>query len=111
MPEGDQRRGAGQDHELVDLVSKALVDPNIHTDLRMRLEREIGELLRGAHDELYGAQAPEVHRRAVAAGGGHLPSVLSSVLVDPNLHADMRMRIYREIDEMLGSARSSAQRA
>jgi hypothetical protein len=29
-----------EDRERVDLINDVLVDPNVHTDLRMRLERE-----------------------------------------------------------------------
>jgi hypothetical protein len=71
---------------LVDLVDSVLVDPNLHTDTRMRLHREIGELLRAKH-------------------GDHLPALLHSVLVDPNLHTDLRMRLHREISEMVRGAR------
>ena len=36
----------GEDKQLVDLVTSVLVDPNIHTDTRMRLFEEISRLLR-----------------------------------------------------------------
>jgi hypothetical protein len=41
-----------EDGQLVDLVTSVLVDPNLHTDLRMRLHREITELLRTTHEDL-----------------------------------------------------------
>ena len=37
--------------------------------------------------------------------------MLSSVLVDPNLHTDVRMRIHREISEILRGAVNGRQRA
>ncbi len=36
------------------------------------------------------------------------PEVLSSVLVDPNLHTDMRMRIHQEILQILTEASANA---
>lgn len=38
-------RLAGNDKQLVDLLTAALVDPNLHTDVRMRLHRAISEIL------------------------------------------------------------------
>ena len=35
----------GEDQHLVDLLTAALVDPNVHTDVRMRLHRTISEIL------------------------------------------------------------------
>ena len=42
------RRLEGEDKRLVDLVTAVLVDPNVHTDVRMRLHREIAEALRSS---------------------------------------------------------------
>jgi hypothetical protein len=36
---------AGTDKQLVDLLTAVLVDPHLHTDTRMRLHREISEIL------------------------------------------------------------------
>jgi hypothetical protein len=36
--------------------------------------------------------------------GGRLPDVLESVLVDPNLHTDTRLRLYGQIAEILANA-------
>jgi hypothetical protein len=102
----DQRQTAdplGEDRQLVDLLATVLTDPNIHTDTRMRLREEITEILAGAHEDLHGAAGRELHRRAVESHGGRLPDVLASVLVDPNLHTDMRMRLCVEIGEILAS--------
>jgi hypothetical protein len=38
-----------EDRHLVDLVSTALTDPNLHTDMCMCLRREIPELVRATH--------------------------------------------------------------
>jgi hypothetical protein len=97
--------GAATDGELLDLVQAALRDPNLHTDVRLRIARQITELVRATQCELYGDSAPEEHERALAAHGGHVPSLLEAVLVDPNLHTDMRMRIYRDIPQMLRDER------
>jgi len=99
----------GEDKQLVDLVSAVLVDPNLHTDARMRLDQEITHILHSADAELYRRSRREVDA-AREAHEGHVthvhraPEVLASVLVDPNLHTDLRMRIHREITEIIGSA-------
>ena len=56
-----QRLGA-EDGQLVDLVTAALVDPNLHTDTRMRISKEITELLRATHDDQYGPNGRAVFR-------------------------------------------------
>ncbi len=96
----------GDDRRLVDLVAGVLVDPNLHTDTRMRLHQEIGEILHGAHLDMHGAAGRQVHAQALSAHAGRLPDLLRSVLVDPNLHTDMRMRLYEQISEMLDAARA-----
>jgi hypothetical protein len=40
-----EARLASKDKKRVDLVKAALVDPNLHTDARMRLQRAITKLL------------------------------------------------------------------
>jgi uncharacterized protein (UPF0147 family) len=100
------------DRKFIDLVTAALVDPNIHTDVRMRLYEEITEIVRDAHQDL--------HRRVVAAGERYLVNagrqpvpmdsdgvrdLLAEVLVDPNLHTDTRLRLYDEISRRLRDAK------
>lgn len=92
---------AREDQRLVDLLATVLVDPNLHTDTRLRLHEEITEMLRGAHHDLHGPAGPDMHRRALETHEGRLPGVLASVLVDPNLHTDTRMRLHQQISEML----------
>jgi hypothetical protein len=107
----------GEDRQLVDLVTAVLVDPNIHTDARMRLDQQITEILRSADGDVYRRSSREVHARAQASHPTHkrhetyahgTPAVLSSVLVDPNLHTDTRMRIHQEISEILAEASANA---
>jgi len=93
-----------QDRQLVDLLASVLVDPNLHTDTRMRLYHDTDEILRGVHVDIHGAAGHEVHRRALETHGGRLPDVLESVLVDPNLHTDSRMRLHHQISELLSDA-------
>lgn len=93
------------DHGLVALVQAALVDPNLHTDTRMRLHGQIVELARGAHEELHGQEGT---REALARHGDHVPDLLRAVLVDPSLHTDTRMRLHREIGELLSKATPAA---
>ena len=68
----------------------------MRTDTRMRLHRELGELLHRAHADLRGSgEAPP------SEPSSHLPSVLEDVLVDPDLHTDARLRLHHEIQEIL----------
>jgi hypothetical protein len=99
-----------EDRQLVDLVTAALVDPNIHTDTRMRLCEEITELLR-AHEHPHRGGATGEPRPAAKAP--HKPSpadsdgvlrLLTNVLVDPNLHTDTRMRLHDQISRLLRDA-------
>ncbi len=90
-----------QDHRIVDLVNTALVDPNLHTDTRMRLHEEITQILRTAHEDTYGPSGRGTHEQRLAEHDHHLPKVLESVLVDPNLTTDRRMRLHQEIAELL----------
>jgi hypothetical protein len=100
-------RSAGQpghaDRQLVDLVGAALVDPNMHTDMRMRLHRELTELLSRAHEDLHGSGGGAGADHAAVAESGHVPSLLEAVLVDPNLHTDARLRLHHEIQNILRS--------
>jgi len=107
----DQKRGLEPaDQKLVDLLQDVLVDPNLHTDTRLRLHQEIAQIVRQAHVELHGPAGQEVHARALEANRGRLPDVLATVLVDPNLHTDTRMRLHEQIARILDSARSRAPR-
>ena len=98
------------DQRLVDLWQDVLVDPNLHTDTRLRLHQEIGEILRGAQVDLHGPAGHEVHARALETHGGRLPDLLATVLVDPNLHTDTRLRLHEQIAQILDSADSRVQR-
>ena len=99
-----------EDQKLVDLLQDVLVDPNLHTDTRLRLHQEIAEILREAHVDLHGPAGRDVHARALEAHGGRLPDLLATVLVDPSLHTDTRMRLHEQIARILDSARSRAPR-
>ena len=105
---GETQEYVGEDPELVDLVSAALADPNLHTDLRMRLSQEIAALLLTTHDDLYGPAGGDVHQSAREADGNILPGLLHDVLVDPNLHTDLRMRLHRDIPEIVRAVREHA---
>jgi hypothetical protein len=105
----EKKRLEPEDQKLVDLLADVLVDPNLHTDTRLRLHQEIAEILRGAHVDLHGPAGHEVHERALEAHGGRLPDLLATVLVDPTLHTDTRMRLHEQIAQILDSASSRAQ--
>jgi 2,4-dienoyl-CoA reductase-like NADH-dependent reductase (Old Yellow Enzyme family) len=98
---GTIRRLASEDRDLVDLLRAVLVDPSLHTDRRMRLHREISGVLRSAHRDLYGESADDAYEQALETHGAYLPDLLRSVLVDPNLYTDLRMRLHREIRAVL----------
>jgi hypothetical protein len=95
-----------EDQKLVDLLGNVLADPNLHTDTRLRLHQEIAEILRGAPVDLQGPAGDDVHARALEAHGGRLPDLLATVLVDPNLRTDTRMRMHEQIAQILDSAGS-----
>lgn len=95
-----------EDRELVDLLTALLVDPNLHTDLRMRLHRRMRVILRSARQELYGASAAEEQAPSPDADD-RLPDLLTAVLVDPNLYTDLRMRLHRDIRTVLDAAGES----
>jgi hypothetical protein len=90
-----------EDHRIVDLVTTALVDPNLHTDTRMRLHDEITKILQCAHEDTYGPSGLQTHEQRLTEHDHHLPKVLESVLVDPNLTTERRMRLHQEISELL----------
>lgn len=97
-----------EDAELVDLLRAVLVDPNLYTDLRMRLHHEISAVLRAVGRDLRHKSVGEVGQRPFEARDGHLPELLTTVLVDPNLHSDLRTRLHREIRAILRAARPEA---
>ena len=114
VDERDSSGLTGADAHLVELVTSVLVDPTLHTDLRMRLSREITEMVTRAHEELYGpVDGParcEALQRALPPAGDQVSSLLAAVLVDPNLHTDLRMRLVREIPELIRTAREHGER-
>jgi len=99
---------AREDGHLVNLVQAALTDPNLHTDLRMRLAQEISELLQPRQVTVERPSRYEPPRQSPDPDGDGLSRELMSVLVDPNLHTDLRMRLYREIPELVRSAHEQA---
>ena len=101
------------DVQLVDLVSAALVDPELHTDARMRLHAELTELIENARHGLTGreiGEAPTPSGEAADAEAAQvvaahaLTKVLSTVLVDPSFHTDTRLRLHKQIPEMIRAA-------
>jgi len=96
------------DAHLVDLVASALVDPNLHTDTRMRLYHQLTELIQSAHEGLHGAAAGAAPTASQTPEDGQLPKMLHAVLVDPNLPTDERMRLHRRISEVIQNAREHA---
>lgn len=101
VPERATHGLPAEDAELVDLLTAVLVDPNLHTDRRMRLHHEISAVLRAIQRDLYGESGGESRYEAIEADSGELPDLLTTVLVDPNLHSDLRMRIHRDIRAIL----------
>ena len=100
-----------EDRQLVDLVGAALVDPTIHTDVRMRLYQEITEILRYVHRDVHPGATVDSRRRQVPAHAQPPPvdadgvaDLLAEVLVDPNLHTDTRMRLHAQISRLVRDA-------
>jgi hypothetical protein len=90
-----------EDGELVDLLTAVLVDPNLHTDRRMRLYQQVDAILRAARGDLYGAPVADGPEPMLERTDHELPDLLRAVLVDPNLYTDLRMRLHREIRVVL----------
>ena len=103
--EQTSRAASAEDRHLVDLVTAALVDPNIHTDMRMRLNEQISDVLSKAQPDVHVEPGQALHERKSQPGEPRLPKVLESVLTDPNLPTDTRMRLRREILELLPANR------
>jgi len=107
----------GADGHLVDLISAALVDPNLHTDARLRLHAELAGVIERARQDLPGATGMETPLMPRQPQEGDLEEVvaarvlaelLSAVLVDPNLHTDTRLRLHAEIPELIRAAHQGA---
>jgi hypothetical protein len=95
------------DRRLLELANAVLVDPQIHTDTRMRLYGEISELLRTtAHEHGHTLPGSDQQRRVITTTSDEMAGLLKSVLTDPNLHTDARMRLHRELQDMLEVARA-----
>lgn len=90
-----------EDRRLVDLVGRVLVDPNLHTDLRLRLHREIMELLDATREDSARTARGESADAPTRIHPDDPARLLETVLVDPNLHTDLRLRLHREIGELL----------
>ena len=100
-----------EDRELVDLLTAVLVDPNLHTDRRMRLHQQVSAILRTTRGDLYGEPVAAGSEVVVEAAENSLPDLLRAVLVDPNLYTDLRMRLHREIRVVLNYATPMLTRA
>lgn len=98
-------RLTSEDRHVVDLAATALVDPNLHTDLRMRLNRDITERLRAAHEELYSLG---VYTGPIGHDEQSSLELLRAALVDPNMPTDVRMRLHREISELVRATEERA---
>ena len=101
------------DVHLVDLVSAALVDPELHTDARMRLHGELTELIENARHGVTGREISEAPTPPSEPADGEAAQVvaahaltkdLSTVLVDPRVHTDTRLRLHKQIPELIRAA-------
>lgn len=100
-----------EDRELVDLLTAVLVDPNLHTDRRMRLHQQVSAILHATRNDLHGDSREDGSAPMLDAREDDLPDLLTAVLVDPNLHTDLRMRLHREIRIVLGWTGAPSTRA
>ena len=94
---------SGKDGQLVDLVSAALEDPELSTDRRMRLHKEIASVLRKAHQDVHGDAGREAHDQ-LAREHERVDRLLHAVMVDPDLHTDLRMRLIHDIPKVTEAA-------
>jgi hypothetical protein len=86
-----------EDRKLLALVTEALADPNLDAQPRERLRAQIFALLNETHEWVYGAPSTATPPIADPAVTG----LLEGLLADPDLHTDTRMRLYREISELV----------
>ena len=86
----NSRTASAEDRHLVDLVSAALVDPNIHTDTRIRLCDQISAILHTARADLQAGSGHQPQDRI--SRPREVPKVQESVLADPTVHTDTRTR-------------------
>lgn len=93
------------DGQLVDLVATALVDPNLHADARMHLASELAALVDDAQTDLH---VTAIHQAQRPPQDGGLATILAALLVDPNLHTDLRMRLHEQIPKLIAAARQDA---
>ena len=107
MENNPARQLRPEEGKVVDELAAVLVDPDLHTDMRMHLQQEIKQLLRATHEEAHGSAGSAAHESALAAHGEHLPGLVTAVLTDPNVHSELRMRISREITALLSTARET----
>jgi hypothetical protein len=94
--------GSEPHHEVVDQVASVLADPNVHTDQRMRLAQQIEQLLlaTGSGGDHPGAPASGKPGQP-GSEDEQLVAWLDAVLVDPDVHTDMRLRLHRDILKLL----------
>lgn len=92
-----------EDQRLLELVTAALVDPDLHTDARMRISAQLTELLQATHHELRRSSWPPASPLTAPGHGDkrHPVDLLGDVLVDPNLHTDLRLQLHKRIGELL----------
>lgn len=107
---------SSEDHRLVELVDSVLVDPNVHTDLRLRLHHEIADLVtRTGREARARAGTPEASETGApppvpgpAPASPGAAELLRAVLVDPDLHSDLRLRLHREIPSLIAAHHPAA---
>ncbi len=107
MENSEARELTPEEGRVVDELQSVLVDPNLHTDMQMRLQQEVKDLLRATHEEAHGPTGAAVHDSALVTHGDHLPDLVTAVLTDPNVHSELRLRICREIPELVSAARQA----
>ena len=84
---------------LVDLLSAALEDPELSAEQRTRLRKEIEKVLWTAHEDEHGHAGHEPR-----AHDDQVDRFIRAVLVNPDLHTDMRMRMVQQIEKVRESA-------
>lgn len=92
-----------EDQRLIDLVDSVLTDPNLHTETRMRLHEQIFALL--GETAPYGHPAHPPVAEQAPPSDPKLAELVRSVLVDPALHTDVRMRLHNEIPALIKAHR------
>jgi hypothetical protein len=93
---------SSEDQRLVRLVTAALANPRMALDLRESLHEKLTELLTVPLIQGDAGERSTAHQSGPETGPDGVARMLESVLTDPSIHTETRMRLHHEISQLLG---------